>query len=140
GEIARTDCSRQPSALREADEVVRRGAAHLLFPVAAAQRYVNILADRHLLALPGHLAVGAKAHHHRRLVAAAADGAHLAQFVRQRQQSARAGKQIALEIGPEAVAHDRDVQPVGDAGKLPYLVVVEELRLVDEDAVYRRAA
>ena len=47
----------------------------------------------------------------------------------------RAGKQLALEIGAQAEAHDRDVQPVGDAGELPDLVGREELRLVDEDAM-----
>ncbi len=59
-------------------------------------------------------------------------------FVGNGQQRARAGEQLALEIGAQAVAHDRDVEPVGDAGELPDLLVVEELRLVDEDAMHGR--
>ena len=123
--------------LDEADEIVGRGAAHFFFPVAAAERDIDVLADRHLFALSRHLAVGAEPHHHRRLAAAAADGAHFAQIVGDGQQRARAGKQLALEIGAQAVAHDRDVQPVGDAGELPDLLLLEELRLVDEDAMHR---
>ena len=124
----------------ETDEVLRGDAPHLLLPVAPTERDVDVLADGHLRALPGDLAVGAKAHHHRRLSAAAADRAHLPQFVGERQQRAAAGKQVALEIRPQAVAHDRNVEPVGDACELPNLLFLEELRFVDEHAMRRGMA
>jgi hypothetical protein len=49
---------------------------------------------------------------------------------------ARAGEQVALEVGAQAVAHHRDAKPVGNARQLPDLLFLQELRLVDEDAVH----
>ena len=49
----------------------------------------------------------------------------------------RAGEQIALEIRAQAVAHHGNAEPVGDAGQLPGLFLLEELRLVDEHAMNR---
>ena len=40
------------------------------------------------------------------------------------QQGGRAGKQFALEIGPQAIAEHRDAGRVGDPGELPDLLVV----------------
>src|SRR5690606_19249184 len=114
--------SAAPSPLREAHEILRLDTAHLLLPVPAAKRDVFLLpADFDLRALLDHLSVGAEAHDHRGLAAASADGAHLAQLVGDRQKRARAGKQLALEIGAQSVAHDRHVKPVGDPGELPDL-------------------
>src|SRR5437016_3650034 len=95
------------SVADKADEVVGHRPAHFLFPMPAAERDIDVLADRHLLALLRHLAVGTEAHDHRRLTATTADGAHLAQIVGDGKQRARTGKQLALEIGAQAVAHDR---------------------------------
>ena len=64
-----------------------------------------------------------------------ADGADLAQFVGDGEEFGGAGEKLAPEIGSQAIAHDRDVEPVGDAGQLPDLVPGQELRLVDEDAI-----
>ena len=51
------------------------------------------------------------------------------------EQRLGAGEQLALEIDAQAKGHHRDAEPVGDAGELPDLVVGEELRFVDEDAI-----
>ena len=67
-----------------------------------------------------------------------ADGADFAQHVGDGEELGRAGEELALEIGAEAEGHHRDVEPVGDAGELPDLVVGEELGLVDEDAIDAR--
>ena len=63
-----------------------------------------------------------------------ADGADLAHIVGNGEQRHRAGKQLALEIGAQSVAHDRNVDPVGDARQLPDLILAKKLRFVDEDA------
>ena len=45
------------------------------------------------------------------------------------------GEELALEIDAQAKGHHRDAEPVGDAGELPDLILGEELRFVDEDAI-----
>ncbi len=50
----------------------------------------------------------------------------------------RTGEEIALKIGPQPVAHDRDAKPVCHAGKLPDLFFFQKLRLVDKNAVHCR--
>src|SRR5690606_1794664 len=123
------------SAFGEADQIFGSGTSHFILPVAAAQRDVNVLADCHLFALADYLPVRSEPDHHGRLAAAATDGAHLAQLIRYGKQGARTGKQVALEVGTQAVAHDRNVQPVGDACELPDLLFLQELRLVHKDAM-----
>ena len=64
-----------------------------------------------------------------------ADGANLAQVVGDGEELGGAGEEFAAEVRAQAVAQDREFEPVGDAGELPDLRLRQELRLVDEDAV-----
>ena len=77
---------------------------------------------------------------HRRLAAAFADGFQFDQRVGQREQRRRPGKQLALEIGSQAIAEHRNIQLVGDLAELQHMRLRQELRLVDEDAVQRCAS
>src|SRR6478735_2298798 len=110
-------------------------AAHQVVPMAPAIGDIFLVAaNLDLGALARDLALTVQAHDHRRLAAAMADGAHLAQLVGNRQQRHRAREQLALEIRTQTIGHDRNADTVGDAGELPDLPLIEELRLVDKDA------
>src|SRR5829696_8571482 len=103
--------------------------------VPAAERYVPVVApDLHLVAGPLDRPVRPDPDHYGRLPAAVADRLQLAQGVRPGQQSRTAGEEFAPEVGPQAVAHDRDVGLVHHPGQLPDLRLAEELGLVDEHA------
>ena len=75
-------------------------------------------------------------HRHRGLLAGVADRLDLLDLVGPGQQVLAAFKQLAAEIGPQAVSHDRLAAVVGHPGELPDLRGGEELRLVDEDAAH----
>ena len=91
-------------------------------------------ADHHLIAILQRASVGAFAHDHRGLLAAMADRADLAHLVGPGQQGGGTGEEVALEVHPQAVSHDRHAQVIDRAGQLPDLGLGQELRLVDEDA------
>jgi hypothetical protein len=50
-------------------------------------------------------------------------------------QRGRAGKQLALEIGPEAIAKHRGSRFIGQPRALPHLFLGQELRLVQQHAI-----
>ena len=66
-----------------------------------------------------------------------ADGADLPEIVSDGEEFCGAGKQLAAEIGAQAVAEHRDAEPVCDACELPDLLLRQELRFIDEDGVDR---
>src|SRR5690606_23432645 len=111
-------------------------AAHRFFPMPAAEGDIDGLLDGNLLALGEDPAGTVLTNHHRRLGAALADGANFAQRVGDGKQFARAGKELALEVGAQAEAHHRHVEPISDAGELPDLFGGEELRFIDKDAIH----
>ncbi len=51
-------------------------------------------------------------------------------LVREREQARAALEQLAPEVGPEAVAQDRDRQSVNDHGEIIHLLAGQELRFV----------
>ena len=100
-----------------------------------AERDIAVVAPHFdLPALGQGGAVFVHANDHRRLAPAVADRPHLAQFVRQRQQRSGAGKQLAPEIDPQPIGHDRYVQVVDGARQLPDLFARQPLRFVQQDA------
>ena len=104
--------------------------------MAAAQRDVAVVAaDLGLRAGGDGMALGIDAQVHRRLAPAFAHRLQLDQRVGQREQRRRAGEQLALEIGAQAVAEHRDAELVGDPAQLQDMVAGQELRLVDQHAV-----
>src|SRR5690606_9888913 len=96
---------------------------------------INGFFDCNLVAIGEDTARHVLADNHGRLGAASTDGADLAQDIGYREELHGAGKELALEIGAQAIAHDRDLQPVGYPGEAPDLVAREELCLIDEDAI-----
>ena len=68
-----------------------------------------------------------------------ADRAHLAQLVGERHELGGPLEERAPEVGPQAVAQDRDGEIVRDAGELAHLLARQELGLVDEDRAERSA-
>src|SRR5262249_39201889 len=112
-----------------------RPAADLLFPVPAAEGDIDGFGDGHLAALGADPALLVLPDDHGGLGTAIADGADLAQAVGDGEQGLRSRKELALEIDAEAEGHHRDAEAVGDTGKLPDLILGEELRFVDQYAV-----
>ena len=91
-----------------------------------AGRDVDRLGDQRAAASPERIAVGVLSHHHGRLLAAPADGSHLAHLIGQCQKRGGAGKQFALKIDPKAITHDRyakiiDGAPVPEKKMLAWL-------------------
>ena len=104
--------------------------------VAAAQGDVAVVAaDLGLGARRDGVAFAVDAQVHRRLAPALAHRLQLDQRVGQREQRRRAGKQLAAEVGAQAVAEHRNADLVGDAAQLQDMVAGQELRLVDQQAV-----
>ena len=70
-------------------------------PMAAAERYIGfITANLHLCAMRYHLPRLILPDHHRGFFTAMTDGSDFSHFIRKRQKSCRARKQLALEINP----------------------------------------
>src|SRR6185369_12258103 len=122
---------RQPKA-----QLPRFALLQTLEEMAAAQSDIAVVAaDLRLRARSDRMALGIDAKVHRRLAPAFAHRFQLDQRVREREQSRRPGKELSLEVGPEAVAEHRNPERVGDLAKLQHVALRQELRLVDEYAV-----
>ena len=101
----------------------------------AAQADVLVVGPQHhLLALLDDVAALVKAGVAQGFLAAPADGLDLLDHVRRGQQLRRAGEQLPLEVGAQAVADDGDVPVVHQIGEVAHLVPGEELGLVHDDA------
>ena len=103
--------------------------------VAAAHGDVALVAaDLDLGAFAHGMAVGAEANVHSCFAAAVADSFEFDEVVGPAEESGGAVEEVALEIGTQAVAEDRDVEVIGHGGELLDLGAGEELGLVDEHA------
>ena len=91
-----------------------------------------VAADFRLCTLDNGVASGIDAQVHRRFATAIADGFHLDQRVCQAQQCGRPCKQFALEVRTQAVTKDRNARIVRQPGKLPNLILGQELRFVHQ--------
>ena len=74
------------------------------------------------IALAHRLAAGIDAQIHGGLASAMANAFQLDQLVRNAQQRGGAWKQLALEIGAQAIGEHRDIQRVNDLGQLINLI------------------
>src|SRR5690606_24843243 len=110
-------------------------AAHSFLPMLAAKGEIDGFFDGDLVAIGQHTAGQVLAHDHCGLGSACADGANFAQGVGYGQQFQRAGKELALEVRSQAIAHDGNIEPIGHTGQLPGLFAGEELGLIDKDAI-----
>ena len=99
----------------------------------AAHRDVGLVpADHHLRAILQRTSVGPAPDDHRRLAPAMTDRAHFPHLVRPGHQRRRTGKEIALKVDAQAIAHHRHPQIINGSGQLPNLCLGQELGLVDE--------
>ena len=103
-----------------------------------AQGHIAVIsADFGLFALLHGRARGIDPQVHRRFAAAVAHRFQLDQRIRDPQQHLGTGEQLALKIGPQAVAQHRDLGLVGKPGKLPDLRFGQKLRFIDQHAGQR---
>src|SRR6478752_581835 len=128
---------KRPSWPRQAQaELARFDLAKALEEMPATERDVAVVAaDLGLRARRNRVALGVDAKVHGRLAAAFAHRLQLDHRIRQREQRRRAGEELTLEVGAEAVAEDRNRQSVGDFAQLQHVLLRQELRLVEQDAV-----
>src|SRR5690349_8557941 len=104
--------------------------------MAAAERDVAVVAAYlGLSARSDGVAALVDAKVHRRLASAFADGLELDHRVRKREEGGGAGEELALKVGAETVAEDRDAEAVGDLAQLEHVALRQELGFVDEHAV-----
>ena len=106
-------------------------------PTFAAHGYVFVVAAyQHLLAGGYHVAVGVDAGVDGGLAAARAAGFHLLDVVGKLEKTSRAGEEVRLEVGAQAVAHYIYVEDVHRLGKLVDLLFGEKLSLVNQHPLY----
>src|SRR5882724_723024 len=104
---------------------------------AAIGNVALVAAYLHLLSFTFHAPVGFDADHHSGLAAAGANGLDFRQRIGPGQKDRAAGEELAQEVGPQAVAHDRNVRLVDNSSQLPHLLFVEELSFVNENTMWR---
>lgn len=103
--------------------------------MSAAQAHIQPrAADNDLIPALGRSAVPVEPGDHGGALAARADCPDFAELVSPSQKSRAAREELAPEVHPEPVAHDRNLQIVGHTGKCPDLISLKELGFVNENA------
>ena len=105
-------------------QLARFALTQPLEEMPAAQRDIAVVAaDLGLRARGDRMALLIDTQVHRRLAAAFAHRLQFDQRVCERQQRRRTGKQLALEIRPQAIAEHRDAELVGDLAQLQHVAL-----------------